>query len=472
MSNYKPCLITTLLNELHQIDYTKYNLDKTARLEKLEEIYHKIKQIDNSIRKMSNKDLENVDINYLNVLLPLFNLAYYGENVRHIIELIVGIYRFVFKSHIQKVNDYYDNTNRYNKSYKKIGVLTERFNRFSSVLRDRLGILMELAKEPNIQLDLITTLPLDKAVEQNISCFKNIYQFKDTITKNVEFVGNQRYDIIIYPDLHMDCKTSGLSLFKLAPIQLTTFGHSETSGTCDYFINSVYFEGVNPQENYTEKLILIPSLNMRYSNVIEQNIKQNYKPLSHFLLPNDKRLYLFSASFFKCGKEMFDIFNGILEKDENGLLLFTRLGEKYDTDFYKAIENYIKPELLRRIVFLPRLSCFELMNLNSLVNVSLDAYPFGSLNTSLECFEEGLPVICWPTNKTNGRFTKGFYDKMGIGDRFVVNSIEEYIEKAIKTAQISGEERQVLKVELQMRSRVLFNDMSAVADWKRLIFSL
>jgi predicted O-linked N-acetylglucosamine transferase (SPINDLY family) len=112
------------------------------------------------------------------------------------------------------------------------------------------------------------------------------------------------------------------------------------------------------------------------------------------------------------------------------------------------------------------------MNLNFLSNVFLDAYPFGSLNTALECLEEGLPIISWPTNKTNALFVKGFYTKMGIGDRFLVNSMEEYVEKAIKTAKISGEERESLKMELKERSKVLFNDMSAVADWKRLLISL
>ena len=57
-----------------------------------------------------------------------------------------------------------------------------------------------------------------------------------------------------------------LAYSRIAPIQLTTWGHSETSGidTIDYFISSEYFCGSLPyeevQKQYSEKLILLKSL--------------------------------------------------------------------------------------------------------------------------------------------------------------------------------------------------------------------
>ena len=49
---------------------------------------------------------------------------------------------------------------------------------------------------------------------------------------------------------------------RLAPIQITAWGHSITSGidTIDYYISSKYYENEESQKFYSEKLILQDSL--------------------------------------------------------------------------------------------------------------------------------------------------------------------------------------------------------------------
>ena len=56
---------------------------------------------------------------------------------------------------------------------------------------------------------------------------------------------------------------------RLAPIQITTWGHSETSGisTIDYYISSTYFETNESSSLYSETVLPLSSLSTYYYNL-------------------------------------------------------------------------------------------------------------------------------------------------------------------------------------------------------------
>ncbi len=51
-------------------------------------------------------------------------------------------------------------------------------------------------------------------------------------------------DVLIYPEIGMDPMTAKLACLRLAPVQVTTWGHPETSGlpTIDYYMSAAEFE--------------------------------------------------------------------------------------------------------------------------------------------------------------------------------------------------------------------------------------
>jgi predicted O-linked N-acetylglucosamine transferase (SPINDLY family) len=112
------------------------------------------------------------------------------------------------------------------------------------------------------------------------------------------------------------------------------------------------------------------------------------------------------------------------------------------------------------------------MNLNCLVKVNLEGIPFGQLNTSMECFEVGCPVVCLPGTKANNRFTYGFYKKIGLEKEYCCETVEEYIEKAIKIGTESTEEANKRREELRTKAEVLFEEKESVEDWKQIFKSL
>ena len=72
-------------------------------------------------------------------------------------------------------------------------------------------------------------------------------------------IEEEKLDMLIFCDIGMAPDTFLLAFSRLAPVQCTTWGHSDTSGidTIDYYLSSTYYENENSHVNYSEKLVLL-----------------------------------------------------------------------------------------------------------------------------------------------------------------------------------------------------------------------
>jgi len=462
--------VNKLLIEIHQFNHLCYDLDETQRREKFNKLHNRVKEIRKLISEMSREEKDKTDTKILRTQLPTFSWAYYGFSIKELVQDIVAIYRDIFETKIKEINDRFFPLPPRTR-YRKVLFASERLNRFSSVLRDRGLIIKALCEDPDIVVDVMTNLPLQEEIKHLFTKVNQIIPFTDNLDKNIQIVGNGRYDVIVFPDLHMDGRTSFMSLCRLAPLHLTTYGHSDSSGSADYFITSKWFEPDNYQDNYAEKTIMLSSLNTFYSKTTTEEQKNKFKSGASFNLVAKNNYYLCSASPFKLGKEMIEIFKGIIIGDPNSRIILTKLSDRWDNPLFEVLVKEMG-ELIDRIIFMPRLSTLDLMNLNSLVKVNLEGIPFGNLNTSLECFELGLPVIVMAGNKINNRFTYGLYKKMGIESAYCANSVKEYIDLAIKIGTESTEEHNKRRIELIGKSECLFREEQSIEDWKSIIKSL
>ena len=75
-------------------------------------------------------------------------------------------------------------------------------------------------------------------------------------------------------------------------------------------------------------------------------------------------------------------------------------------------------------------------------------------------------IVTHESNMINGRFTSGFYKKMGLDD-IITYSSHEYIELAIKL----GNDKLYRKtIESRIKSNNnLFNDTDSISDWTTFI---
>ena len=103
-------------------------------------------------------------------------------------------------------------------------------------------------------------------------------------------------------------------------------------------------------------------------------------------------------------------------------------------------------------------------------DIILDSFPFGGCNSSLECFFLNKPIITLPSDHINGRFTYGFYQKMGITD-CIATSLDHYIELALHYGTNMEQRKEVIH-KIKTNKMCLFNDTQSQIEWEETIRKL
>jgi predicted O-linked N-acetylglucosamine transferase (SPINDLY family) len=123
------------------------------------------------------------------------------------------------------------------------------------------------------------------------------------------------------------------------------------------------------------------------------------------------------------------------------------------------------PDVLERIVFVPRMPADDYLSLIALADVMLDTIHFNGMNTSLEAFAVGTPVVTLPTGFQRGRHTQAMYRRMGLDDLVAADALS-YVERAVRFANDAGS-RDEAKRRIVERRHVLFEDVEVVREFER-----
>jgi predicted O-linked N-acetylglucosamine transferase (SPINDLY family) len=174
-------------------------------------------------------------------------------------------------------------------------------------------------------------------------------------------------------------------------------------------------------------------------------------------------IYFCGQSLFKFTKDYLQYIVEIMQDNPNAVLLM--LNGDIKKEFIKSMDS----DVINRIHWFPGLQHHEYLNLIKISDVILDTYPFGGCNSSLEAFALGKVMVTLPSDMCNGRFTKGFYDKMGLS-QYVQHSREQYIDFAKKLA--NKEYREAIELEILSKKDVLFDEVKSVEDWGNKIIEL
>jgi predicted O-linked N-acetylglucosamine transferase (SPINDLY family) len=247
---------------------------------------------------------------------------------------------------------------------------------------------------------------------------------------------------------------------RFAKIQINTWGHSDTSGldTIDYFFSSKLYEldYEEAQQHYSEKLILLNSLCTSYINPYTKYKNLIFNDRTHYGFNDSTIIYFCAQSIFKFNSIYYDYIIQIISSNPNAILLM--MNNEQQSVFIKNLNHPI----VSRIHWMPPMQHKDYMKLIKISDIILDTFPFGGCNSSLEAFSLGKVVVTQPGQMINGRFTKGFYEKMGLSN-YIMNSKEDYIDFAIKLADKNY--RELVEKEIIEKSNVLFQDKETITEW-------
>jgi protein O-GlcNAc transferase len=441
-----------------------------------------IKNMDFIISKGSF--FENVDELYLDPLLvisaPLFSLSYRNQNNKELFQKRYDTYISMCPDILY--NGVADRTISQDGKLK-IGFMSDFLTKDSSVLRDRMGIIENL--DSNLfDIHLIISIEPEN-IKGTLS--KEFYERnKDkflildrTIQKSREQISELNLDVLVFCEIGMAVKNLLLSFSRMAPVQINTWGHSDTSGhkDIDYYISSKIFETEDAQDNYSEKLIKFDSLGTYYFSPEKQflgNIEKDDKDeeiifdRKYFSLPEDKILIGCIQSKFKISIEFENILKNILENNSNCLIYLSIF-----TEINRSHLNRIKEKLgdnFEKLQFIKGMNTDRYLKLLKNFDFMLDPYPFGGCNTSLEAFDFNIPVVTQPTDFINGRFTNGFYQLMDIEGLSAKNE-EEYSEIVTKLIN-DPEYLQEIKLKIKDNKYKLFEQNNSITDWSEFLLGL
>jgi predicted O-linked N-acetylglucosamine transferase (SPINDLY family) len=361
----------------------------------------------------------------------------------------------------------------------KIGFASCFLMQNQSVCRDRIGIIRFLILDNRFDVYLFTTSPKEEAIYNvviNSIGFKNKILLEENIESARKIIGDHNLDILVYPEIGMDFFYYLLAFSRLAPIQINTWGHSETCGinTIDYYFSSKYYELEDSEKFYSEKIVKLDSLCTYYYSLRIFDFSKNIIDSSQEKLRVEKNLpkngiiYGIFQTVFKYHPTNIKIIKEILYLDPKAIIIMLTY-EDLEERFIDYLDKNLSYQTNRIRIF-SRSNLYEYTKLIKCVDIILDSYPFGGCNSTLEAFFLNKVVITLPSEKINGRFTYGFYKKMDIMEPICYTQ-DEFINKSIFYAN-NKQELKKIENKIAKNSHKLFEEEDSITTWKDKLIEL
>lgn len=301
----------------------------------------------------------------------------------------------------------------------------------------------------------------DKTARAIEACADEVVYLLSGLDDARRTVADQHLDLLFYPDVGMDAFTYYLSYARLAPVQVTSWGHPMTTGipNMDYFISSENLETADGQDHYTETLVRLKHPPTYY---YRPETPDNADTRASHGLSEDENIYLCPQTLFKFHPNFDPVLGEILRQDPKGRLVL--LAGRYKSEEMLLLERFSKSfaDVLDRVVFLPRMPMAKFLNLIRLADVVLDPVYFGGGNSSAETIAMGVPIVTWPDVFLRDRVTHAFYQTMGLEDLTAAGA-EEYVSLANRLANDTAFRREMSE-KIEARSHRLFENMQVVRE--------
>ena len=123
-----------------------------------------------------------------------------------------------------------------------------------------------------------------------------------------------------------------------------------------------------------------------------------------------------------------------------------------------------------RLVFLPRLSYPDYLNLLCEADVLLDSLHFSGGNTSMEAVAMGVPVVTLPGRFIRGRFTLGCYRQMDFSET-IAQDEDDWLRLALELAH-DAQKRSELRATVAAKSVQLLRCTEAAQEFEAALVRL
>ena len=279
----------------------------------------------------------------------------------------------------------------------------------------------------------------------------------------VESILSRRPDILLYAEIGMDPLLLRLASLRLAPVQVATWGHPETTGlpTIDYFLSAESLEPPGSQAYYTESLVKLPALGVCYEPRPIEHVAPDLRALG---IDDSSPILLSPGTPYKYSPRHDWVYVDIARRlGDCQMVFFAGIGE----DLVATLRHRLRSafcaaglDVDRYVKFVPWLNRAGFHGLMKRADVFLDPIGFSGFNTAMEAVECGIPIVTREGRFMRGRLASAILARANMGD-LIARTEREYVDLAVNLASDARYRESVRSRMLQARA-VLYNDTAPV----------
>ncbi|MGB0183929.1 MAG: hypothetical protein ACPF9Q_00760 [Opitutales bacterium] len=306
----------------------------------------------------------------------------------------------------------------------RIAVLTSMWFTRQSVYRSQFPFLKALSEK--YDLVLIKLGNKDKKTDDSI--FSEVRHFNVTSdASDLSAIKDNDFEMAYFPDIGMSIESILLANMRIAPIQVSNYGHpvSTFGAKIDYWIGGQETE--DPEralEHYSERLVLIPGC-------AQAPVPLDYK-LNYPTLPENPILINCTWSAQKINHEHLLRLREIQERAENHVIFRFFPGGACLSNGHIPLQSAISKILGKEHVqVLPNFDFENYMKNLEMAHFALDAYPFGGYNTAVDLLSLRQPIVTMAGNRFYNNSTAYLLNRMDLGE-LVTQTPQEYIDLAVR----------------------------------------
>ncbi len=266
-------------------------------------------------------------------------------------------------------------------------------------------------------------------------------------------------DVLVYPEIGMFPMAVKLASLRLAPVQVATWGHPETSGlpTIDYYLSAQGLEPAGAQSHYSERLVTLPNLGCSYSPA---GTVPKAPDLPGVVFAPDVPVFVCPGVPFKYAPQNDVVFIRIARAlGRCRFIFFSHRSGALSAKLRRRLELAFAGEGLDFGdfgVFVPWLDRASFHGLLQRCDAMLDTIGFSGFNTAMQSVESGLPIVTVEGAFLRGRLASGIIRRLGLPE-LVAASLDDYVSIATRLAR-DGEYRSSLRQRIEAGRHVLFDD--------------
>ncbi|WFD03499.1 hypothetical protein MOBT1_002190 [Malassezia obtusa] len=154
-------------------------------------------------------------------------------------------------------------------------------------------------------------------------------------------------------------------------------------------------------------------------------------------LPDDYVIFADFNQLYKTDPQLFKAWLRILQRVPKSILWLLRFPASGETHLHRFAEQHAGPDVARRVIFTDVAPKHIHIYRGRVADLFLDTNECNAHTTAADILWSGTPLLTWPKHihKMCSRVAASILHAAGIGERLVVHSEEQYVDRAVELAE-------------------------------------